>query len=349
MAPGAIAPMHPPLRFDRRALLGASAAVAFGAATAQGQTQMTLNDRLSGDLAPVHDPCIIRQGTTFYVFCTTGSSEREPGGFIACRTSHDLITWTRTGYVFDAIPAWALAKIPNAKGVWAPDISFYNGRYHLYYAVSTFGSNHSVIGLATNATLDQSSPDFAWRDEGLVLESQQHDRFNAIDPNLVLDQNGGAWLVWGSFWSGIKGAKVDVATGKLDERDHEIHNLAARPDPVDAIEAPYVIQHNGFYYLFCSYDFCCRGVNSTYFVACGRSQNVMGPYEGVNGQMMRGGASVVIQANDRFKGPGHCAVLHESDRDFLVYHAYDAQNGGRPTLRISQIYWTPDGWPRAML
>jgi arabinan endo-1,5-alpha-L-arabinosidase len=65
--------------------------------------------------------------------------------------------------------------------------------------------------------------------------------------------------------------------------------------------------------------------------------------------MMRGGGSIVIQADDRFKAPGHNSVLQLGDRDFLVYHAYDAQNAGVPTLRISEIYWTPDGRPRALL
>src|SRR5262249_55844088 len=209
------------------------------------------------------DPCIIKQNDTFFVFCTTGSSEREPGGFIACRTSRDLINWTRVGYVFSAIPQWARDIIPGTRGIWAPDISFFNGRYHLYYAVSTFGSNHSAIGLATNATLDPSAPDFAWRDEGLVLQSQRFDRFNAIDPNLVMDRDGGYWLTWGSFWSGIKIARIDPATGKLDARDNAVRGIASRPDQTDAIEAPYIISHGEYYYLFCSYDFCCRGVNST--------------------------------------------------------------------------------------
>jgi len=79
---------------------------------------------------------------------------------------------------------------PEARGAWAPDISYFNGRYHLYYALSTFGSRNSAIGLATSPTLDPADPKYAWTDEGMVLRSfQDKDDWNAIDPNLAL---GGA-------------------------------------------------------------------------------------------------------------------------------------------------------------
>jgi len=62
-------------------------------------------------------------------------------------------------------------------------------KYHLDYAASTFGSNHSAIGLVTNKTLDMQSPDYQWVDEGLVLESMRSGDFNAIDPNITFDEN----------------------------------------------------------------------------------------------------------------------------------------------------------------
>ena len=89
---------------------------------------------MQGDFAPVHDPCIIRQGDTYYVFST--SVKTDTAGFIACRRSSDLVTWERDGFVFEQIPEWAREAVPRTKGIWAPDISFFNGLYHLYYSVS---------------------------------------------------------------------------------------------------------------------------------------------------------------------------------------------------------------------
>ena len=81
-------------------------------------------------------------------------------------------------------------RVHGTQGCWAPDISFFNGQYCLYYACSTFGSNHSVIGLATNTTLNPDESAFRWQDQGLVLESQTSDDFNALDPQHVVDRDG---------------------------------------------------------------------------------------------------------------------------------------------------------------
>jgi arabinan endo-1,5-alpha-L-arabinosidase len=335
----------------RRAFLGGMGLALAGVRSVFAEAAASINERMQGDFAPVHDPCIIKQDDTYYVFST--SVKTDTAGFIACRRSRDLINWERAGFVFTQIPEWARDAVPSTKGIWAPDISFFNGLYHLYYSVSSFGSNNSVIGLATNKTLDAAAPGFEWIDRGLVVRSRLHDRYNAIDPNLAVDRDGKHWLTWGSFWDGIKLARIDPASGKLLEGENKMLTLASRPVARGApnpIEAPFIFSRGDFYYLFASFDFCCRGVKSTYFVACGRAREITGPYVDVNGRPMPdGGGSIVIQGNERFKGTGHNAVLRDGDRDYLVYHAYDAEHEGTPTLRISPIYWTPDGWPRAQL
>src|SRR3990170_2662507 len=146
----------------------------------------------------VHDPVMIRQGSTYYLFCT--------GIGISVFSSADMKNWKKEKSVFNAPPAWAVEKIPGFKGhIWAPDISLHNGQYYLYYSVSAFGKNTSCIGLATNKTLDPSSPDFKWVDHGKVIQSVPgRDLWNAIDPNLAFDDEQKPWLVFGSFWSGMK-------------------------------------------------------------------------------------------------------------------------------------------------
>ena len=172
--------------------------------------------QLSGDLQGVHDPAIIRQRDTYYLFVTNG----PPGSLIPIRCSPDLHQWKLCGHVLDQLPEWAVKEIPGARAPWAPDISFFNGKYHLYYAVSTFGSMNSAIGLATNKTLDSSDPDYKWVDEGMVLRSyKDKDDWNAIDANLFIDGGKDYWLIWGSYWSGIKMRRMDPHTGKLATGD----------------------------------------------------------------------------------------------------------------------------------
>ncbi len=301
-----------------------------------GSVLATGNPRLQ-NIRPVHDPCIIKEDDTYYLFHT------GPG--ITWRTSSDLQNWVRGGNVFSRVPAWAREEIPDADSIWAPDISYFNDRYHLYYAVSTFGSNHSCIGLATTPTLHPEAADYGWTDHGAVIWSQPSDNWNAIDPNLVLDTDGQPWLAFGSFWSGIKMRKIDPETGGLSSEDTQLYALAEREAP-NAIEAPFIIRHGGYYYLFVSFDFCCRGADSTYHVVVGRSQQVTGPYVDRDGvPMLEGGGTQVTYPTARWRGPGHNAVLQEETGDYLVYHAYDAYFNGLPTLFISPITWDADGWP----
>ena len=307
-------------------------------------------DRLTGDLSPVHDPSIIKQGDTYYLFVTT-SREDQPPGLIHIRTSKDLVTWTKTGAVFAAMPAWAKRTIKGTTGLWAPDISYANGQYRLYYSVSTFGSNHSAIGLATSPTLDPAAPGYGWTDQGAVIVSPRGGDYNAIDPNAFTDTDGRSWLAFGSFWTGLKLIGIDPATGKRLTGDDAVLPLARRRNP-GAIEAPFLVRRGDFYYLFASNDFCCRGAASTYYTVVGRSKAVTGPYLDFDGKpMMEGYGQVVLHTQldptKRWRGPGHAAVLHDGAADYIVYHAYDASNKGKPTLRIQRLGWTKDGWPVA--
>ena len=337
-------------RTRRQALLAGAGLLAATALPMAVRAQGAINDRMTGDTWPVHDPCIIKADGLYHLFCT---SQMHAGrGLIAWRTSPDLMAWTLKGDVMPAFPAWVTEALPDTKGAWAPDISYEGGLYRLYYAASLFGKNTSVIGLLTTPTLDTTRPDFGWKDEGLVIASQAGDDYNAIDPNLVKDGDGRQWLVLGSFWTGLKMTALDPATGKPphpENRDPKaLISVAQRPEQPDAVEASFLIRRGGLYYLFASYDFCCRGVNSTYYTVVGRSASVTGPFVDRDGKsMLEGGGTVVLSASERWKGPGHCAVLQDSDADYIVYHAYDAQNNGRPTLRVNRLDWR-DGWPVAV-
>lgn len=313
---------------------------------------------LSGDYPVTHDPSIAREGSTYYVFATTSNAKE---GQLPIRCSHDLHSWKMCGHVFAQIPAWIHQVSPVTKDLWAPDISYFHGEYHLYYAYSAFGVNTSGIALATNQTLDPKSPKYHWQDQGLVLKSTRADNFNAIDPNIVLDDKGQPWLSFGSFWSGIKMRSIDAATGKPSTTDPTLYSLAARAKPAltappkpglpadwQAIEAPFVVHHDAYYYLFTSFDLCCRGTKSTYRTMVGRSRRVTGPYVDATGKaMLKGGGTQLLTANSRWLGPGGESVLQRPQGDIIVFHAYDAVTG-KSALQISTLTWQ-NGWPHAVV
>ena len=297
---------------------------------------------------PAHDPVLIRQDGTYYLFCT--------GNGIAVWSSRDRKTWQAEKSVFAAPPAWAVAAVPGFKGhIWAPDISFANGQYSLFYSVSAFGKNTSCIGLATNKTLNPASPDFKWTDHGNVIQSVPgRDLWNAIDPNLTRDAAGTPWLAFGSFWNGIKLVKLRPDLTAPAE-PAQWRTLARRPrDPKlndslpgdDAIEGPFIFKKGGFYYLFISFDYCCRGPQSTYKMMVGRAQNITGPYVDRAGVALdQGGGTLVLAGDKNWYGVGHNAVCTFDNADYLVFHGYDAADRGRSKLRIEPLAWDKDGWP----
>jgi arabinan endo-1,5-alpha-L-arabinosidase len=284
---------------------------------------------LSGDLT-VHDPAIIATEAAFYVLST------GPG--IDLRRSFDLTHWQYQGRVFNTNPAWIATRVTNVRDLWAPDIARFGGLYHLYYSASSFGSRDSCIGHAVTTNLDTP----VWTDRGPVVCTENSDDYNAIDPNVVIDGAGQPWLSFGSFWSGIKLIPLDQNGFRSGT---SMTSIASRLPDEEAIEAPYIIRHAGYYYLFVSFDLCCRATSSTYKIFVGRSASVTGPYVDADGTpLLEGGGTQVLVGDTRFRGPGHNSILSWDGHDFLVYHAYDATRRGEQTLRIAEFVWQ-DEWP----
>ena len=339
----------------RAALIATAAALllggTFAAAAASTSTPLSQAGQDAHAAGPtarytfVHDPTMAREGGVYYVLSTGDPAGSVGNGNIQIRSSRNLRDWTYTGTVFAAKPTWitdALGSIPN---LWAPDISYSGGLWHLYYAGSSFGSNNSVIGLATTPTLDPHSPRYHWTDDGLVFRSDSSDNYNAIDPSLVSAADGSKWLVFGSYWSGIKLIGLDPGTGKPATSAPTIYSLAAKPFP-DPEEGAGIVYHDGYYYLFAAVDTCCRGISSTYHIQAGRSASVTGPYTDASGTAMLDGGGMEVQGTDAgMIGPGSPFVFAAGGgQDWLVYHYYDAYASGDAWLQARPLTWL-DGWP----
>jgi len=298
-----------------------------------------------------HDPVVIKQDSTFYLFVT--------GGGVAKST--DLENWTRLNPVPSRLEWVTNDIIPGYRGgYWAPDIQFYNGKYYLYYSPSAFAKNTSAIGVMTNTTLDQDSPDYKWEDHGMIVQSiPGRDFWNAIDANVYFERGWGrrggtGWLSFGSFWGGIKLVKLDSTMTALAE-PQEWYTIAKQErtfgmpdtDPGDGtIEAPFIYHRQQYYYLFVSLDYCCRGLESTYNVVVGRSRDIRGPYFDKSGvPMYAGGGTYVAGPNEDYAGIGHCAVYDFDGKTWFVAHGYDKQDQGRSKLIVKEISWDRAEWP----
>jgi arabinan endo-1,5-alpha-L-arabinosidase len=331
-------------------IIGITATTALGgtlaAVAATGATASAAATNQAAQSAPyiyVHDPTMAKQGGTYYLFSTGDPAGVIGNGNIQIRTSPNLRSWTYDGTVFATKPAWITSTLGSVPNLWAPDISYFDGLWHLYYAGSSFGSNNSVIGLATSPTLDPASPRYHWTDDGLVFASTSADNFNAIDPSLVSTADGGKWLVFGSFWSGIKLIELDAATGK-PAASPTVYSLAAKASP-DAEEGAGITYHDGYYYLFVSVGYCCRGISSTYHIQVGRSATITGPYLDAAGTAMLDAGGMDVQGTDGgMVGPGGEFVFVDGGTSYLVYHYYDAFDDGDAWVQVRPVSWA-DGWP----
>ena len=299
----------------------------------------------------VHDPVMAKEDGVYHIFATGMGIQRM--------TSKDRKDWqVKAMPVMTVIPKWTRDSVPGFdKHVWAPDIIRWHNKWWLAYSCSTFGKNGSAIGLLSAAKLD--SP--IWNDEGCIVASRENrDNWNAIDPNFVIDDNDTPWMVWGSFWDGIQIVRLDttmhVAKGEKPRtlaRRYAPGTTTAEPNPTsahagtNAIEAPFVMKHQGYYYLFVSWDYCCRGSKSNYRVAVGRSKNVDGPYlDKRSNDMLNGGGTVLLEGDKKqYEATGHCAAYSIDGKDIFICHGYSTEMKGAPVLIQREIRWTDDGWP----
>lgn len=285
-----------------------------------------------------HDPTMIEADGVYYRFWT--------GDNLPMASSTDLLSWTAGPAVYrNGYPDWSrdwLADVPGEtfNFPWAPDVSFFNGKYHLYSSFSAkFGDNISCI---THLTTDDIASG-EWTDHGPVICTEGDEPYNAIDADVSFDAEGKPYLAFGSFWDGIMAFELDADGARVGT---ELTRLAWARE----IEAPVLFHRCGYYYLFVSWGLCCPGQNRrvdqlSYRVAVGRSENVLGPYvdkEGV--EMVEGGGTVIVQGDDAYAAAGHSDVLVARDRIYHLYHAYRNPRGDAE-LRIVEMPFDEDGWP----
>ena len=339
-----------------RILLGAAIIIAAPAVIGSGIVHAqspVAQEPVVVDTPFVHDPVMAHENGTYYLYCT--------GHGITQMTSQDRQHWTlsREGILPNGkIPAWTHDSVPGFENhIWAPDVIKYRGKWYMAYSCSTFGKNTSAIGLLSNKRLADKN---GWKDEGCIVASKgNRDNWNAIDPNFIIDEKGKPWMTWGSFWDGIQLIPLDkkmhakkvvkpvtIARRYSPERSDVPSNPTSKEAGTNAIEAPFIMQHGGYYYLFVSWDYCCQGMKSTYRVAVGRSKQVAGPYLDKEGKpMLQGGGTLLLEGDKKeYEAMGHCSAYSFADGDYFFCHGYSVAKNGASILVQKRIRWTNDGW-----
>ena len=330
--------------------------------------QMT--EPVDPDTWTLHDPSRIVESDGSLVIAVTG---KEQAHGYDC----GLETWTLTpGDAFwqpgrcllRAKPRWIAEELPTNDGAyWAP--AFLNADA-LYYSVSSGFDDEaggSCIGLLQASG---EGPERRWEDVGRPItcsfgnEQSHAPHPAAIDPATLVDAQGRAWLLYGG--GHIYAIEVDPDTGlpvgdgwwREDSTDH-VHlanGPTVTPDglPTDEelwVEAPYLYEHAGFFYLFVNWYACCNGADSTYEIRVGRAETLEGPFVDADGVPMLDGGGTLLMASEGDRiGPGHVGLypvdVAGSQRALMTYHYYPESGTPWATVGARLLRWE-DGWPRA--
>ena len=294
---------------------------------------------LSGSLG-THDPVAMLAGGRFYLFNTANG--------IGTKTAPAVMgSWAQgssaLGNNASAYPSWIAQSVPGVSNLWAPDISYFGGMYHLYYSASTFGSNRSCIGHATQAALDSGT----WADQGSVVCSNpgggNSDNWNAIDPNVVIDDAGQAVAVVRQLLERHQAGAPDPG-GRARRHDA----VRDREPPEQRRRARSAVHLQALRHVL-----PVRVVRPLLPGGRQQLQHPRRPIDERDGTLRRqggdaddaGGRQLLVQGDTRWHGPGHNAILVSGNLTYNVYHSYDANANGQSILRISELHWDAQGWP----
>ncbi|WP_421735584.1 family 43 glycosylhydrolase [Cellulomonas sp.] len=341
--------------------LGLVLAVPGGAAAAPDRARTDYANPVSAGFADTFaDPAVLRgKDGWWYAYGTTDPLREGEGTrhLIPMSRSADLVTWEYVGDAFteDSRPAWADRE--RGAALWAPDVRYVDGEYRMYVVVTettvTAEPNDNAIGVATAPT-----PTGPWTPSAAPVVGPRHgsggegDFLWTFDPSHVVGPDGTEHLFYGSYYGGIWVTELsDDGTAAV--------GAPVRVAVDNKYEGAYVVQRDGWWYLFASSANCCAGPTTGYSVHVGRSRDLTGPYvdrEGVPLNQSRAGGTPVLAPNgNRWVGTGHNAVVTDlGGQDWIVYHAIDRADpyldgtdgiNERPML-LDRLDWV-DGWPTA--
>ena len=337
----------------------------FAAITLAVATSATADDMLrdpmpdTGDEAldlHIHDPSRVMRRGAVEIIAVTGKEQTED---YACglelweRPAGAAGPWRLSDCLLRDKPDWVADAVPTNDGAyWAPD--FVGPDRIVYSAASAFDDGgQACLGLLVEGADD------IWRDSGAPLScggalEEDVPEVSIIDPAFFETSQGDAYLVTGG--GTIHLAPVNLAADDLDLPEASPGPgwtaLARGPviedDEHAWVEASFLHEHDGAYYLFVNWGSCCAGVRSTYEIRVGRSANPLGPFTDRDGNaMLDGHGTLVLDSDGIMRGPGHPSVRAGATGDILSFHYYDADRGGLSWLGEVGLTWD-DGWPRAV-
>ena len=267
------------------------------------------------------DPSIVRVGEDYYM--VNSSFVFFP--CIPISHSKDLIHWEVIGHAITN-PEWARLKdLEGGRGYWAPDISYYEGRF---YITATYRMNDGGEKLRYQMVTSSEKP------EGPYCEPVFLDE-DGIDPSIFTDLDGRRYMLLN------RGARIFEISPDGKEILSE-PKLLWYGDNKKASEGPHLLYKDGYYYLFMAEG----GTGMGHRISVARSKTLMGVYESCP-------YNPILRQWDeerQLQCCGHGKPVQTAEGDwYIVYLCYRMGTSGYGFLgretAMDPITWTADGWP----
>ena len=215
------------------------------------------------------DPCICKAGDDYYMAVST--FEWMPG--IPVYHSKDLKNWELYTHVLTDDETVDLKKLPSAKGIWAPCLTYCEEEELFYVVYGVMNSMNARYFDVDNFVITAKDIKGPWS-EPVYLHS------SGFDASMLHDDDGRKWIV-SLDWETRAGYEKPGAIC-LVEYSPEKKEIIGYPKRIwhggtdrGCIEAPHLYKRNGYYYIMCAEG----GTGYGHSVTMGRSKNVWGPYE----------------------------------------------------------------------
>jgi len=265
------------------------------------------------------DPAALVQGGTVYLY--TGHDEAPPRQerYVMhewlCYSSTDMVNWKEHPSPLN-VKEFAWAK----DDAWASQVIERNGKYYWYAAVEHGTIPGKAIGVAV-----ADSPTGPFKDargSALITNDMTESKisWDDIDPTVFIDKKGQAYLFWGN--TVCRYAKLKP---NMTELDGPIQTI----EVPQFTEAPWVHEHNGWYYLSYATGFPEK-------IAYAMSRSLTGPweYKGILNE---------IAGNSN---TNHQAIIDFKGKSYFIYHNGGVNTNGSSYHRsvcIDYLYYNKDG------
>ncbi len=204
---------------------------------------------------------------------------------------------------------------------WAAQVIERNGKFYWYVTVEHGSIHGKAIGVAV-----ADSPTGPFKDalgKALItnnMTTQTDISWDDIDPTVIIDDDGQAYLFWGN---------TVCHYSKLKENMIELDGPIETIDLPNFTEAPWIHKKGDWYYLSYAYQFPEK-------IAYAMSKSITGPWE------FKGILNEVAGNSNT----NHQAIIEFKGKDYFIYHNGSIQpNGGsfRRSICIDNLYYNEDG------